>query len=62
MNGKVQEIHITPLLAELSGASEDLMLGGLEFTYRRKILQQQLIPAGWQEHSAGSRNSSEEQS
>jgi len=62
MNGKVQEIHITPPLAELSGASEDLTLGSLEFTYKRKILQQPFIPACWREHPAGSRSSSEEQS
>lgn len=62
MNRKVQEMHITSPLAQLSEASEDLMLGSLEFTYRRKILQQQFIPACWQEHPTGSRNSSEEQS
>lgn len=62
MNGKVQEIHITPPLAKLSGASEEHTLGGFEFTCRRRILQQQFSPACWQEHPAGSHNSSEEQS
>lgn len=62
MNRKVQAIHIAPPLAELSGASEGLTLGGLDFTYRRKTLQQQFIPAHWQEHPAGIRSSSEEQS
>lgn len=62
MNRKVQEVHITPPLAELSGASDDLMLGSLEFTYRRKTLQQQFIPARWQQHPTGGCSSLEERS
>lgn len=62
MNEKVQEIHITPPLAQLSGASEEHTLGGFEFTCRRRTLQQQFSPGCWQEHPAGSHNSLEEQS
>lgn len=48
MKEKAKKIHVIPPLAELSGTGEGLVLGGLEFTYRRKILQQQrLILACW---------------
>lgn len=42
--GKVQEIHVTPRLFELSGASKDPTLAGLEFTCRRTVPQVAAIP------------------